>query len=406
MKILYLTPAWFGFDKIIYDGAEEITGLPSFSYPLKELVESGHTIDMVVIYTSSERDLNFKLDWVKKINFLCQFKYDLRLPWKIFSILKYRSYIKKLIDSNKYDFVYVHGSSPSVANDLISKKGIPIGQRLYGTFLWDKIKSQGLFRTKIKHLVEYLSFKTKKSFLLVTDDGSGANKVVDELFIKKCTPYDFFYWKNGVSRLLIEESYEQEFNFKKLPEKPFIFYCARFDAWKRQERLIDILKALSDQSIDINVVFAGPFDTLGDDYYNHVRKYADDLGVLESCIFLGSVSKQDIYLYNKYALASLSLYDVCNVTSVFHEMMASGALIIVRDDLDVREFIKTGENGFLVNSNDECVSLVKDILLDSHSYENIRVNAVKTSHEMTPDWSLRSSREVKLIESYVSNVKG
>lgn len=405
MRILYLTPAWFGFDKMVYEGGLEITGLPSFCYPLKMLVEQGHSIDMVIIYTNDERDINVKSQWVGKINIISQFKYHLSLPKKIMSIFGFRRLVRNLVTSKNYDFVYVHGSSPSVANDIVRNAHIPLGQRLYGTFLWDKIKKVGLKQVRFKHVVEYLSFRTSKNFLLATDDGSGADNVVKTIFEGDEPPYNFLYWKNGVSRVDITEIYEEEFFHHKKPQSPFIFYCARFDAWKRQDRVINIIKQLKDVSIDVKVVFAGPFDTLGDDYYKKVIKMATDLGVLEQCIFLGSISKQDIYLYNKYAVASLSLYDVCNVTSVFHEMMASGALIIVRNDSDVNAYISQGETGFLIDTDEECVSLLSSIIKESNYYQDIRENAMNLSNEMTLDWTERSQKEISLIQDCVGKIQ-
>lgn len=403
MKILYLTPAWYGFDKIIYSGETEITGLPSFCYPLKELAEQGNSIDMVIIYTDYERDLNIKASWFDNIKIVSQFKYELAIPKKLISIFRFRRYINGLLKNNDYDFVYVHGSSPSVANGIVKKFRIPIGQRLYGTFLWDKIKNHGVLHTKIKHIVEYLSFSTSKKFLLATDDGSGADKVVKAIFNHRQPPYDFYYWKNGVSRIAIDDAYESTFLARVDVSSPYIFYCARFDAWKRQDRVIKILKTLKDQSVFVKVVFAGPFDTLGDEYYTSVISLAEQLGVLDQCVFLGSICKQDIFLYNKYALASLSLYDVCNVTSVFHEMMASGALIIVRDDDDVREYINDGVEGFLVKDDDRCVDLIKEIYSSPEKFRFMRDAVRNISNQQTLSWEERAQKEVNLIKTFVEN---
>ena len=308
--------------------------------------------------------------------------------------------MKNLISSGNYDFVYVHGSSPSVANDLILRAGIPVGQRLYGTFLWDKIKNSSLKIVKYKHLVEYLSFRNEKSFLLATDDGSGADKVVHEIFNEEKPPYEFCYWKNGVSRLELTSDDFSSFSGNKIINEPYIFYCARFDGWKRQDRILNILSLLSRSSIKIKVVFAGPFDTLGDEYYNFICDKAKSLGVYEQCVFLGSIKKKEIFLYNKYAIASLSLYDVCNVTSVFHEMMASGALIIAKNEPDVAAYIENGINGFLVDSDEQVVQILKDLLSEPTKYQNLRLSALEASNALTKNWESRVNDEIILIEKY------
>ncbi|UDN25714.1 glycosyltransferase [Aeromonas caviae] len=405
MKVLYLTPAWFGFEEMLYDGQREITGLPSFSYPLKALVEKGHEVDMIVIYTDELRPLNIEAEWVSKINIVAFFKYELSLFKKVKSIFQYRRLVGKILDSGNYDFVYAHGSSPAVARSIVVKKGIPFGQRLYGTFLWSKIEKFGHFRVAVKHLVEYLSFTKEKSFLLATNDGSGADKVVRKIFPKNRLPYEFHYWKNGVSRPSLTDRDLSSFSGVVARNKPFIFYCARFDDWKRQDRIVSVLNRLKDEGIILHAYFAGPFDTLGDRYYKEVIELANTLGVIEQCHFLGSISKKEIFMYNKLALASLSLYDVCNITSVFHEMMASGALMIVKNDDDVRYYIKNRENGVLVDNDEDVVIVLKDILNNPEKYNSCRENIISLSKELTSDWDVRSNKEIELIENHVLKSK-
>lgn len=403
VRILYLTPAWFGFENMLFHGEEEITGLPSFTYPLKGLIDKGYHVDMLLMYTSDDLPcLNIKSDWVSKINIVSFIKYDLTLFKKVISIIKYRRFFKKLLESNDYDFIYSHGSSPAVVRSIAVKKGIPFAQRLYGTFIWNKFLQEGHLKVALKHVVEYLSFRTKKSFLLVTDDGSGGDKVVSRIFNDYKLPYKFYYWKNGVSRLNISNIEIEEFSLKinANSEIPFIFYCARFDDWKRQDRVIKILKLLKSDGVILHAYFAGPFDSLGDRYYNYILELAHELDVIEQCHFLGSITKKEIFLYNKLAIASLSLNDVCNITSVFHEMMSSGALMIIKDDPDVRDYIVHRNNGFLVNSDEDVVNILKEIINNKSSFEQYRDNISQLSSEITKDWSLRVQEEILLIENH------
>jgi glycosyltransferase involved in cell wall biosynthesis len=401
MKLLYITPAWFGFDKMLFEGETKITGLPSFVYPLKGLIDKGYQVDMILIYTSDELPkINIQSEWVSKINIISYVKYELTTFKKIISILKFQKYINKVLKAKNYDFVYAHGSSPAVVRRVVVNKNIPFAQRLYGTFIWDKFKKKGHIYVAIKHVVEYLSFTTKKSFLIATNDGSGADKVVDKIFGKKTTPYEFYYWKNGVDRCDITKEEQSDFSSNMHNKKPFIFYCARFDEWKRQDRVIRILKLLKDEGVYLDVYFAGPFDTLGDHYYNYVCELASELEVIDQCHFLGSISKKEIFLYNKLAIASLCLHDVCNITSVFHEMMASGALMIVKKDDDTSTYITNRENGFLVDNDDQAASVIKEILEDSSVFQELRKNISNLSLEITQDWDSRVNQEIELIEKH------
>lgn len=367
--------------------------------PLKGLIERGHEVHFVILHTDPKvPGLNIQVDWLNESSFKAFCHYDLKMPGKLLSIMRYRRTIRELVQKEKYDFIYAHGTSTAVARGISKELKIPFAQRLYGTFLWSKISSLGYFRAAIQHLVEYLSFKTSKQFLLVTNDGSRGDLVWKKIFPNGDSPYSFHYWKNGVSRLNLTDSEISEYKAKLKPG-PFVFYCARFDGWKRQDRVLKIIHALKLKGHTVNCYFAGPFDTLGDQYYNHVRSMTEELGLVDQVVFMGSVDKKTIYAMNQLAIASLSLYDVCNLTNVFHEMMCSGALILVKNDEPIMEYIKHGVNGFLINEDSDAIEALEKILSSPDSYKFMRDNVVKSSLAITKSWDERVDDEINLIES-------
>ncbi|MBB1311779.1 glycosyltransferase [Pseudoalteromonas sp. SR41-8] len=397
-KILYLTPAWYGFKEIMSGEQTEITGLPSFSLPIKELIARGYEVDFVIIYTEQKPPkLEPKVSWLKKSSFKAFCYYDLKMPNKLLSLYRYRKVVKNLINSVDYDFVYAHGSSPAVVRGMVNSKGIAFGQRLYGTFLWDKISKHGKYRTFLKHIVEALAFRTEKSFLLVTNDGSRGDLVFDSIGSKG--KFSFNYWVNGVERVnekeIVDEQHEQYGDF--------IFYCSRIDEWKRQDRALAIIYKLKKAGKFVNLVLAGPVDTMGTSYYESLLQKIKELDIAEQVFFTGSLSKKEMHSFNRAALASLSLYDVCNLTNVFHEMMATGALIIAKNDEVLSNYIVNGENGFLVNCNDSVVEIIVDILDGKRQkyYDSIRHNVQVSSSQLTKSWSTRIDDEVTLIENSI-----
>lgn len=399
MKILYLTPAWYGFKEIIYDGECSINGLPSFTMPLKGLIERGHEVHFVILHTEdSVPDLNIKVDWLSPELFKAFCRYELKMPGRLLSILRYRKIVKSLMRQENYDLVYAHGTSTAVVRSVVNGFKVPFAQRLYGTFLWSKIEALGYWGAIARHFIEYLSFKLPKKFLLVTNDGSRGDLVFRKIFPGGNAPYDFYYWKNGVSRFEIARD-DVEFFKNQLKPGPFIFYCARFDDWKRQDRVLRIIHALKCQDIIINCYFAGPFDTLGDRYFKEIVELAEELEIANQLVFMGGVDKKTIFIMNKLAIASLSLYDVCNVTNVFHEMMSSGALIVIKDDEPVRDYIEHGHNGFLVNSDEDVIQVLVKIIESPNEYDFMRENVICASSSLTKSWAERVADEIKLIES-------
>jgi glycosyltransferase involved in cell wall biosynthesis len=401
MKILYLTPAWHGFKEILFNGAKEITGLPSFSLPLKKLIDQGHSVDIILMHTEQEvPPLNIKVDWLNEKNIIEYIHYNLKVPQKFISIMEYKKKINKILENNQYDFVYAHGTSTAVVRKQVQKKGIPFGQRLYGTFLWDEIGKNGFIKALGKHPVEAESFLSKKDFLLVTNDGSGGDKVYNKISKFYKPNYSFKYWINGVNRISGESKPP---NLK--IQKPFIFYCARFDDWKRQDRIVEIMNLLMEQRVDIDCYFAGPLENNQNDYYSKIVDMVKRNGLTERVHFMGNIDKETISYMNKNSVASLSLYDVCNLTNVFHEMLSDGALIIARKDEALKDFIQDGYNGFYVNSNEEAVDYIKNIFNSPQEYSHMKKNALQTSSVKMSTWDERAEKEIQLIKNAINQKK-
>lgn len=400
MKILYITPPLYGFWECLFEGATEINGLPSFNRPLKKLIEDGHQVDIVILHSTEKLpEFNIQASWLNNDMIKECLFYENRLLLRPYNIIKNRRIVGNILKEGNYDFVYGHGSASEVFRTLTKKYGVPFGQRLYGTFLYDSIEKNGLFKTKIKHFIEYSSFVSKKSFLLVTNDGSRGNLAFKSIN-KLNKPYDFKFWINGVnSPAKLSDKALQEYK-KKLVEKPFIFYVARFDEWKRQERAVRILKKLNDKGYDMHLYLAGPPEKNNSWYFNHVKNLVDQLGLERNVTFMGQVDSNTINMMCKLAIASLSLYDVCNLTNVFHEMLAAGSVIVVKNDGVVNDFINNGENGFLVNSEDEAVEIIEELILNPSIGKDIRKYAIDTSRNKMMTWEERIDKEIELITQY------
>ncbi|AMC94053.1 hypothetical protein AOC36_08645 [Erysipelothrix larvae] len=405
MKILYISPPLYGFWECLFEGATEINGLPSFNKPLRKLIESGHQVDIVLLHnTKNLPNFNIKASWLKREMIKECLYYENKMILRPMNIINNRRIIKRLMNDEHYDFVYGHGSATEIFRSTAHKSGIPFGQRLYGTFLWNSIEKNGLFKTKIKHYIEYNSFKTEKSFLLVTNDGSRGDLTFNAIN-KGNHPFDFQYWINGVN-IPYSITNGELIDFKrKLVSKPFLFYVARFDEWKRQERAVRILKKLIDRGHNIHLYLAGPSEKGNTWYFEYVMDLVEELGLNRNVTYMGHIDAKTIYMMCKLSIASLSLYDVCNLTNVFHEMLAAGSVVIVKNDGVVNDFIKQDENGFVVNYEEEVVDIVEKLLLNPEISKSIRQRAIETSKTKMLNWDQRIDLEIQLITKYAKNKK-
>src|SRR5690606_10587776 len=144
-------------------------------------------------------NLNIKAGWLKKSKIWDVVETNLSFFKRFITYSNLNKAVDKALSSEQYDFVYAHGSSTSVVRTVANKYNVPFGQRLYGTFLWDKIQKKGQLYVSLRHLTEYKAFKTRKSFLLVTNDGSRGDLVKKAIWGEGNPPYEFHYWINGVN---------------------------------------------------------------------------------------------------------------------------------------------------------------------------------------------------------------
>jgi len=411
LRILYITTDYPGFSECLFQGADYPYGLPSFNKVLIGLVERGHEVNYVLIHNKKPfPEYNIKSKWFKKSDI----KETLYTGNTRLSSLKFKinliSVVNKLLKTGNYDFVYAHGTAGAISVIPAKWNKTPYAQRLYGTFLWESILHKGKMRTLLNNISEYLIYKTPKKFLLVTNDGSRGDLVFNSIWKNKKAPYQFFYWINGVDKLnniSLEEI--NEFNNSLSESKPFIFYCARFDPWKRQDRVIRIIHKLKQKGYVVNAYFAGPTKLYDNSttYYEEILELAKKLQVEDQVRFMGNIDARSISIMNKLSICSMVLHDTCNMTNVFHESLASGAVVIAKEDGVVNDFIRNGENGFLVSSTDEENMLVEDVVnIVKYLIENpkestaIRKNAINTSNDKMLSWDSRIENEISLLEKY------
>lgn len=407
MNILYVTDAWHGFSEALFEGAVSINGLPSFGRVLEKLVTDGNSVDFIIISNNNGNrvsQLNIGLPWIKREQIIKIISYKQTKISKARAVLELITCCFSAVNKKRYDFVYAHGLVAGLSIFAARCKKIPFGQRLYGTLLWDeylnnpKVLNEYFLHKKYYNIIAY---RYKKAFLLVTNDGSRGDLVYEKV-CKNKSKFEFFYWINGVKRLNLTEA-ECDFVFEKYGiKKPFIFYVARFDRWKNQDRVLKIVRRIRDEGFYINCYFAGAA-TLKD-YYNEIQELVKTLDLVDNVYFLGNLNYMEISALHKGAIASLALYSVCNFTNVFHEMLANGAVSIVKKDDIVDTIINNGENGYLVgNDDDEIIDIIED-LLKSPISDNISQKAIETSYGYIKDWDTRIEEEIALIKKYAKPV--
>ena len=397
MNILYVTNLWTGLYDILFNGVTHARGMPAFVRPLKALIDQGHQVDLVLIHEEEFLpDFHIEVDWLHKEQIVgCQAWPSSRLQ-KLFCARRLYNLVNRVLQQKTYDFVYGHGTSADAARKAAQKHGIPYGHRLYGTFFNDYIQKQGLLKAKWLHRNEYRVFRAPKQFLLITNDGSKGDLACEKVN-RGHNPYTLHFWLNGVDPMpaMSLEQLAQCRDALGAPDGPFLFYVARIDRWKGQHKAIEILHKLDEKGIALPLFIAGQIKDSA--YYQKLQEQIATYKLEDRVSFLGPISREDINAMCKLATASFSLYEMCNLGNVFHEMLSAGAVIVSLDDGSLDAFITDQENGFLVHSLDEAALDIAGILQDPARAAHIREKAIATSRASMRTWEERVQDEVDLI---------
>ncbi len=398
MKILYVTTAWTGLNDVLFNGVEEPRGMPAFIKPLKRLIERGHEVKFLLIHNFEKLpEYKINVNWLRKEQIIGDIRWELSLIKKPISAIKLYAMTFKLLKENKYDFVYAHGESAEPSRIAAKKLNIPFGHRLYGTFLYDYICKNGKFKASIIHYLEYKVFSSKKDFLLITNDGSNGDKAFS-LINKNKEPSKFYFLYNGIDHSEeVSENILKE-RFLSLGATPFLFYVARIDKWKRQEDAIMILNLINKRGYNLKLYLAGQI--INKDYYEELKKLIQKLGLEDNVIYMGVINREQINMMCKLAICSFSLYDMCNLGNVFHEMLSSGAVIMSKNDGSLDNFINHKENGFLLDNIEEAPDYLEQLIRDKDYERSIRENAIKVSRNKMLSWNERVDKEIEIIEGY------
>lgn len=402
MKILYVTGMSVPLRDILSGKrAEEVTHLPGFFQPWYRLALRGHQVDFVVTSNSNELS-EMNVDWFKIENLKANI-YDpavevsivRRIPRRFFRLFRLIYHVNKALRENDYDFVICWAFFEGfVGNILANLHGVPCGMRAMGTLTVPELRKRGSFLTALRHPVEYFSFRLRKTFFLMTDDGTHG----DELYQAWRPPskkYDYLFWKTGVEFKSIDEITSEFMR----PKHDYIFFAARFDSWKRHDLIVETVKKLHARGKPIHLYFAGVIQSKS--CFERVMRQVEDANLSAFVHYLGAIPGDQLRLYAYHAVANIFMYDVSNLGNVFFETYTTGGVIIGKNDGSLDEYIDSGHNGFIAENTDEASKIVEEILSGAHDVRAIKKSAIRDSRSRCISMDDRFDAEVALIERVI-----
>ena len=112
---------------------------------------------------------------------------------------------------------------------------------------------------------------------------------------------------------------------------------------------------------------------------NQVKEYAKQVSLVEKVEFCGNVNNVEEYLRNADFYVHSATYEPFGL--VLLEAMASGLPVISIDGDGNRDFMKNGENGYLINKGDVdgFVSAIRNLIDNKDLLNTIHLNSIKTA---------------------------
>jgi 1,2-diacylglycerol 3-alpha-glucosyltransferase len=332
-----------------------------------ELQKEGHTILIATLQFSDHQEN----DPVHVVRIPCPFtfthkKNPMAVPWRP------AKYLEELIQHYKPDIIHAHhpfllGKS---ALTVAQKRGVPI------VFT---------YHTLYEHYAHYVPLPEKITRWALHQIVPTFCNAVDGIIAPSSCVKSMIepYTKKPIT--VIPSPLQEPF----LPKEPFLAkqHTAPF-------RLLLVSRMVKEKNIPFLLDLFAKLDQ--ENYSFTLIGYGDDYQALQDYAYLTlHLSPQNVrFIYKpskeiireQYQHHDLFLFSSRSDTQaiVLAESMASGTPIVALDGPGQRDIITNGENGFIVDSADEMLNIVKKIATDKALHQALQYNAWQTSYRYMP----------------------
>ena len=370
-------------------GDEEIGG--GFQQQLTTILELKQLNNykfMVFVFSkqnvSKLQAYNIEPIFIKKWFYEKGLMYLLRQNWAFYFVEKYKimpPFEKILV---KYDIDLVYFLSPNkLAIDLVKIN--------YITTVWDlahrdtpEFPEVRTFR-KFEGLEILYTQSLKKSIGIITDSNKGKINIIKRYGIDKNRVYAVSYLpsQNAINTNIVDVKK------KYCIGDNYIYYPAQFWSHKNHIYILDAIKLLLKDNINLKAVFSGS----NQGNLNYVLEYAKNIGVRNHIEYLGYVPGEDIYSLYKQALALVmpTYFGPTNIPPL--EAFSIGVPVIYSDLPDLKE--QVGDAALLcdLNNPESLANHIKSLLQSN----NLRSSLIEKGQKRLKE--LQEVNIVKVVEN-------
>lgn len=393
-------------------------GIPSISVSQKGFVENGHIVYFICplkeksamqqeeyegihifrfklpFGLSSLRALSLNTStFLKRIYAAMYYNFE----WLFFQIFGFY-WLFRYASRIKPDIIYVHTTAPAFIAFIISKIfHTKLVMRVYG--LRDLYYKWDFFWQKIKESRDYLSLKVPMDYLIVTNDGTNANLLLEKLGIPGAKIKN---WRNGVDFNIYNHSLKNKQEVYDTlgicSTSKIIISTSQLNSYYGIDILVKALVILFKEDNDAISLFMGdgPLREQLENYVqcNGLQKRIRFLGIVKRDMLIKFLNASDIFVL-------LSRFSNCS--NVMWEAMACGKCIVTTENENIKGVLTSGENAVLVNPAEfkKTPEILKELLSNDELRNKLGGNACLRAREILETWPQRIEREVELLEGLI-----
>lgn len=409
LTVYFLTNDFAGLhDMFETQNWDAIAGMPLVTLYWLRLAEKGHSVH-VFVFGSFKCEKDFTL---KGIHFYrrCLPKWTeniVKEGWKSYLkirlfLLQLKAYlaVRKIRRVDFPDVIYSYHTGLVPIGHLLSRlMRVPHVVHFWGTWLGHYLFKEPWYKC-LRHLGHILCFKFPIDLLIISNDGTEGDKVVEKLKFPK---ERFRFWLDGTAPDIYEpdiDKAEIKRSIGLLPSDKMIFQAARLDSWKRIDRAIGAMPTVIKRVPNAKLVVAGDGWLRGE-----LEKQAAELGVSDSVKFLGFVPHTTVLKMHNAADLFLSVQDLTNLGNQIFEAFHSGACTVAYNIGGTSLVMKDEVTGVLLEEEDlrRLGDVIADLLLDDHRRQRLGRGALDFAKENIWTWDKRADVEIAEIQQLVAH---
>lgn len=318
-------------------------------------------------------------------------------PWRFTRFLTVLGALLGISKRHPPDLIYSLKSWYVWEAFVVAKlRRVPLVNRAYGTFLYPVLFGRFRLVRYYRHLQEISYFLVPGSYVIMTNDGTLGNRVLEKLQVPRRR---LRFWLNGVDQAILHGTADKRESraLLDIDGREFVIVCiSRLVSWKRVDRIISAMPLILRHHPHCRLVIAGE-GVLKEELISLCRR----LGVANSVEFLGRVEHERIPMLLAASDLFVSLYDLSNVGNPLLEALAAGKCILTLDIGGTSDVITDGSNGRLIHFSDlpHLPEIVCELIENPELRRRLEHNAKRYAMEHLETWTTRIQKEVAFAES-------